>query len=157
MENLGNTDLKIENQWLYLTNGDALKLSEITNINILWYPKRKWIKVGILWFLIVYLYDKFYIDTKLTFIIGLLLIIGGPMWIARSIKYNRNDAVTALQIQVSSGYSFLLQSPNRLSLNDLYTKLCNALQSRNEVYTFHNYGVINIAKTMYNGNRRDDI
>ncbi len=151
---LVNENLKIENEWLYLTNGDALKLSEITNINILWYPKRKWIKVGAIWCLLVYLYDKFYIDTNVTFLIGLLLVFGVPIWIWDSIKYNRNDSITALQIQVSSGFQLHIGSPNRLFLDDLYTRLCQAIQTQKVVHTFQNYGTINIAKTIHNENRQ---
>lgn len=144
-------DLRVDKQWLFFPSGASIKLSEITNMDILWYPKRKIIRGILIWFVLIYLFEFFDMTSGIMFFVGIVIVFGGPMLLWDSLKYNANEAITALRVQVSSGYSVFLHSKDYQFLVDLRDKIWEAAQSKRDVWTMtlNNYGQVNFADRIH--------
>lgn len=149
-------NLKIEKEWLTFPSGETVKLSQITNMNVDWNPKRSIIKTVIIWVVSFYIFSlidgHFRFDSIFWFLLGLGILLGGGIILKDNIKYNLYEAKTALRIQLSSGYIIFIHSNSREFLNNLQKILRDASMTKSDIYNINlnNHGIVNIGENIKN-------
>lgn len=149
-------NLKIEKEWLTFPSGETVKLSQITNMNVEWKPKKSIILTIIIWIVSFYIFsliDGFlHIQSLLWDLFGLGILIGGFFLVKDNIKFNLHQAKKALKIQLSSGYIIFIHSNSRMFLDDLQKVLREASLTKNDIYNINlnNHGIVNIGQNINN-------
>lgn len=154
--NFTNGNLKIEKEWLTFPSGEIIKLSQITNMNVDWFPKKSIIMTIVIWIVSFYIYSKvdgfFNIDSLLWDLFGLGILFGGGFVLKDNIKYNLHEARKALRIQLSSGYIIFIHSKDYKFLNDLKKTLRDASLTKSDIFNINlnNHGIVNIGENINN-------
>lgn len=141
--------LIIDKDWLQFPgNSTALKLSQITDMDVIWNPKRKILIQIIIWYILVRVMNTLQTDSLWVYLLFFFILFGGISYIIDSIKFNLKEATTALQISMSSGKIVLLHSKNRLFLERIKNTILKAIKTKEEKIeiNLNNFGIINIGK-----------
>lgn len=151
--------LKIDKDWLSFPNrSQALKLSQISDMDIIWKPKRKILLPAFLWFLAVCCINTLKMDSSWIFLVCFFVFFGGIIYLIDSIKFNLKETMTALQINMTSGKSILLCSKDKVFLERMKVAILKAIQSKEEKVeiNLNNSGIINVAEQVYVGERYEN-
>lgn len=152
-------NLRIEKEWLFFPSGETIKLSQITNMDIKWRPKRKIIRGILIWLFLVWS-DQFLSKIgqiqDYYWVFEFLLLFGAPFLLYDSLKYNAHEAITALQVQVTSGYAVYVHSKDYKFLEELKHIIWDSIQTEKENYNINlnNYGIVNMGHNIYNNKDR---